>query len=182
VTLIDDTPHVGPIASEPEAAEVVHEVVLASGTHPRTGNRGLAVAIFVAGLGLALLLAAVAYLVASDQASQDPAASPAEPASFGVVIPKGLGKRIASGYHYFLIPEDLQLHVGDSLVVVNDDTQVHEVGPFFVRPGETLTHTFTEPGTFIGACTFHPVGQVKIEIFPVDVPIAPPSIPENIYG
>jgi len=149
-------------------------------TTSTAGNRGTAVAIVVAGVGLALLLASVAFVVVGQGASGSTAAT-AEPSTYGVVIPKGTGKRIASGFHLFLIPADLQLHVGDSLVVVNDDTQVHQVGPFFVRPGETMTHTFVEPGRFVGACTFHPAGQVAIEVFPADVPIAPPSLPPNVY-
>ena len=149
---------------------------------PRRGaaNHGVPVAIVVAGVGLALVLAALAYVMVSDRSSGASAAS-ATPSTYGVVIPKGTGKRIASGFHLFLIPADLQLHVGDSLVVVNEDTQVHEVGPFSVRPGETMVHTFVEPGRFVGACTFHPAGEVAIEVFPVDVPITPPSLPPNVY-
>jgi plastocyanin len=181
VTLIDDTTPAGAADADP-VADAVTEVPLTAAPYPKPGNKGFAVALFVAGLGLALLLTAVAYLVASDKTSSTSAPSIDAPSSYGVVIPKGTGKRIRSGFHIFLIPENLQLHVGDSLVVVNEDTEVHEVGPFFVRPGETLTQTFTEPGKFIGACTFHPVGEVSIEVFPVGTPISPPSIPNNIYS
>jgi hypothetical protein len=181
VTLIDDAPLPGTPDADPGAAAAVTEVPLTATAYPKPGNKGLAVAIFVAGLGIALLLTAVAYLVASDTTSSGTTSGDA-PSSYGVVIPKGTGKRIRSGFHLFLIPQNLQLHVGDSLVVVNQDDQVHEVGPFFVRPGETLVQTFTEPGKFIGACTFHPVGEVSIEVFPVGTPIATPSIPPNIYN
>ena len=124
------------------------------------------------------------WLAGGSDTTSGSSASAGPPAvvEYGVVIPKGTGKRIRSGFHLFLIPENLQLHVGDSLVVVNEDTQVHEVGPFFVRPGETMVQTFTETGKFIGACTFHPVGEVSIEVFPVGTPIDPPVIPPNIYN
>jgi hypothetical protein len=142
------------------------------------GKRGGLLAVVVAGLGLTLLLAMVAVLTMGGGSKEPPAAG----STYGVVIPAGTGKRIASGFHLYLIPEDLQLHVGDSLVVVNQDSQVHEVGPFFVRPGETMRHTFTEPGRFVGACTFHPAGEVAIEVFPPDVPIKAPYLPPQSYN
>jgi hypothetical protein len=145
---------------------------------PRPGTRGGLLAVVVAGLGLTLLLAMVAVLTVGGGSKEPPAAG----STYGVVIPAGTGKRIASGFHLYLIPEDLQLHVGDALVVVNQDSQVHEVGPFFVRPGETMRHTFTEPGRFVGACTFHPAGEVAIEVFPPDVPIKAPYLPPQDYN
>ena len=38
------------------------------------------------------------------------------------------------------------------------------LGPFTVRPGETLTHTFDDPGRFVGACTVHPSGELAIVV------------------
>lgn len=52
-----------------------------------------------------------------------------------------------------LLPEQYSIARGDTIVVINDDTEVHSYGPFTVRPGETQRMTFTEPGYFFGVCT-----------------------------
>lgn len=48
----------------------------------------------------------------------------------------------------------LELEVGDTLVVRNDDVFNHQLSAIVVRPGESVGHTFTEKGTFSGECTF----------------------------
>lgn len=48
----------------------------------------------------------------------------------------------------------LELEVGDTLVVRNDDVFNHTLWAINVRPGEAVGHTFTEVGTFSGECTF----------------------------
>lgn len=47
----------------------------------------------------------------------------------------------------------LELEPGDSLVIRNTDTIVHELAGISVRPGETVLHTFQERGTFSGDCS-----------------------------
>lgn len=175
MTLLDDPP--APLGDDPRPVEELPVLPLAG---PKPGSKGVAVALFVCGLGLAVLLAVVGYVVAGGSTGSSSESADA-PSSYGVVIPSGTGKRIASGFHLYLIPENLQMHVGDTLVVVNEDTMVHEVGPFFVRPGETMRHTFVEPGKYIGACTFHPAGEVSIEVFPVGEPIETPYLPPQTY-
>jgi hypothetical protein len=48
----------------------------------------------------------------------------------------------------------LEFQVGDTLVVTNDDLFTHVLWAIRVRPGETVSYTFTQPGTFTGECTF----------------------------
>lgn len=47
----------------------------------------------------------------------------------------------------------LELEPGDSLVIRNTDTIVHELSGISIRPGETVLHTFHERGTFSGDCS-----------------------------
>lgn len=47
----------------------------------------------------------------------------------------------------------LELEPGDSLVIQNTDTMLHELAGMTVRSGETLLHTFHERGTFSGDCS-----------------------------
>jgi plastocyanin len=83
---------------------------------------------------------------------------------YRVDIPAGTAARVDRGEMVELIPADLQLRKGTTFVVVNDDERLHEVGPFTVRPGETLRYEFDDYGTFVGTCTVHPSGQVSITI------------------
>ena len=73
-----------------------------------------------------------------------------------VEVPAGPGRRIANGETVELIPAEVELSVGDTIVIANADDQLHEVGPFSVRAGETLRYTFDRAGTYLGNCTVHP--------------------------
>ncbi|MEZ5144144.1 MAG: hypothetical protein R2726_16730 [Acidimicrobiales bacterium] len=86
------------------------------------------------------------------------------PQEYRVDVPAGTGERIAAGEQVELIPRDLQLSVGDTMIIENQDQRNHTVGPFAVRAGETLRYTFSNPGIFKGACSIHPSGDVTITV------------------
>ena len=52
-----------------------------------------------------------------------------------------------------IMPEQVTVDVGDTVVVVNEDSVTHSVGPFTVRAGETQRMVFSEPGYYFGVCT-----------------------------
>ena len=114
------------------------------------------------GLGR-VLLAAVAFLVPVTAAlvvvlvvaggSDSPAATPA-----GVIhvfeIPDGTNDLQERGLLTVdVLPEQYTVSVGDTITIVNADEVIHSFGPFTVRPGETQSMTFTEPGYYFGVCT-----------------------------
>ena len=70
-----------------------------------------------------------------------------------VVVPAGTFDAVARGEFVDLLPEIVQVKVGDEFVVVNNDTFTHVIGPFSVRPGETLSHFWTQVATIEGDCT-----------------------------
>lgn len=63
-----------------------------------------------------------------------------------------------------VLPESYTVKVGDTITVVNNDVEVHTFGPFTVRPGETQSLTFNEPGYFFGVCTVGPHETVTITV------------------
>lgn len=63
-----------------------------------------------------------------------------------------------------VFPEAYTVKVGDTITVVNNDSEIHTFGPFTVRPGETQSLTFTEPGYFFGVCTAGPHETVTITV------------------
>lgn len=83
-----------------------------------------------------------------------------------IVIPPGTAERIDAGESVELIPADLRFRLRDQLVVVNNDSTTHQVGPFTVGAGQTLAKRFSEAATFQGSCSLHPSGDITIEIGP----------------
>lgn len=121
--------------------------------------------VFLAAIAFLLPVAAalaVVFVVAGD--SDDGAPSVA-----GVVhtfeVPLGTADLQARGLLTDdVFPEKYTVKVGDTITVINDDTAIHSFGPFTVRPGETQSLTFTEPGYFFGICTAGPHETVTITV------------------
>ena len=100
----------------------------------------------------------------SDDASQPgtEAVTVADAATFEYVIPAGAGEALDAGTPLEILPAELQVNVGDTIRIENQDDRGHTVGPFFVGANETLTQRFSTPGEFEGVCTVHPSGQLVL--------------------
>lgn len=79
-------------------------------------------------------------------------------------IPPGTADRIAAGEAIEIVPRELEVRVGESIRIVNDDTEGHVVGVFFVGAGETLSQRFTAPGELSGDCTVHSSGEFTLRV------------------
>lgn len=126
-------------------------------------------------LVVAVLLAGVMCLGAcgGDDGSATPAISVVDPvdaggavaaATYEYTIPAGAGEAIDAGRPLDILPGELDAHVGDTIRIVNQDDRGHNVGPFFVGAGETMTQQFASPGDFVGICTVHPSGQFILHV------------------
>lgn len=114
---------------------------------------------------LALVLAAAALTACSTTPESlfgDDSGSGA--ADYEFTIPAGAGEAIDRGEPLEILPAQLEVKVGEVIVIVNRDDRGHLVGPFFVGAGETLRQKFSSPGTFIGECSVHPSGQITLEV------------------
>ncbi len=80
------------------------------------------------------------------------------------VIPAGAGASIEAGEEINILPEVLEVRVGETIEIVNDDDQLHFVGPFTVGEGESLRQRFSESGESIGICSAHVLGSVKVVV------------------
>lgn len=80
------------------------------------------------------------------------------------VIPAGTAARIDAGDEVAIVPAQLDVAVGDSIRIVNDDSEGHVVGVFYVGAGETLTQRFDSVGTLTGECTVHPSGSFTLRV------------------
>lgn len=81
-----------------------------------------------------------------------------------VIIPQGTRAGIVGGHGEDVIGDELRLSVSgrNTLVIRNDDIADHNVGPFFVRAGETLRQEFRRPAEYVGACSIRHGATVSI--------------------
>ena len=121
----------------------------------RSGLRRLGV-----GAGFLVVLMAGSWSAASCSAQQaapttaapEPveATAPRESVTHDFVVPEGTAERLAWGYEVEIVPQPLEVRVGDRIRVRNDDSEFARLGIFDVRPGETVTMAFNTPGELEG--------------------------------
>jgi hypothetical protein len=80
------------------------------------------------------------------------------------VIPAGTSARIAAGEQVSVMPPRLVVHVGDRLVLRNDDSVTQQMGPLTVKAGGVVEMKFARIGTIEGTCTMNAEGTAKIVI------------------
>ena len=85
-------------------------------------------------------------------------------ANYEFVIPAGSGARIDAGEQLEIIPAELEVVVGESIRIVNEDDRGHVVGIFYVGAGETLIQSFTSAGELSGDCSVHPSGRFTLRV------------------
>lgn len=79
-------------------------------------------------------------------------------------IPDGTAARLAAGEDVQIVPDDLQLRLRDTLVVVNHDSVTHSIGPYRVAAGQTLETELSKAATMEASCSLHPSGSITIQI------------------
>jgi len=87
-----------------------------------------------------------------------------EATDYEYVVPYGTGNRLDGGEVIELMPPTLDVRVGESIRIVNDDTRDYMIGPFFVTAGQTLAMRFTHPGKLTGICLVNAGGEFTINV------------------
>lgn len=83
---------------------------------------------------------------------------------YDYVIPAGTQDRKLRGETIEIMPPSLDVEVGESIRIRNDDEAGAFVGIFYVGAGEVVSMRFTTPGTLTGACDFTPGGEFTINV------------------
>lgn len=112
-------------------------------------------------LGALLGLVMLGGLLAGCSTDEDVTA---ESVTYQYIIPRGTGDRIDAGEPVNIVPRRLDLNLGDSIEIVNQDAVGHNVGPFFVGEGETVSQVFRTEATYEDACSIHPSGAFTIVV------------------
>lgn len=58
----------------------------------------------------------------------------------------------------------LRLSVGQPVIIRNDEDTMHVVGPFRIRPGETVHGAFRRAGVMLGSCGPGVPATLRIEV------------------
>ena len=90
--------------------------------------------------------------------------SPDEIADYEYVVPYGTSVRINAGQVVDLMPQYLEVRVGETIRIKNQDSRDYMIGPFFVAAAQTLSMRFTQEGTLSGTCTMNPEGIFEIKV------------------
>lgn len=89
-----------------------------------------------------------------------------ESREYRIVIPEGTGALIDAGEDPDVVPEHIELTLGekDILVIENKDIVGHRISDFWVGAGETLRQSFKTPAVYQGECTIHESTQIQIVV------------------
>jgi plastocyanin len=98
------------------------------------------------------------------QRAQWGALSEDQKATYEFVVPYGTSVKIDQGQQVDLMPQHLDVKVGDSIRIKNQDGRDYMIGPFFVTAGQELAMRFTQPGELSGVCQMNPEGEFLINV------------------
>jgi len=140
-----------------------------------SGSRRILLVVASLAAAFVAVIAVVVGIVATrdDGGANDAQGSPAAglevvdekgPVTHSFVVPAGTAMRIEQGLHVNVVPDRLEVRVGDTIRIRNEDNVAAEVGIFNVAPGVTVTMRFTEAGRLAGYCSVDPSGQFVIEV------------------
>ncbi|MCE9647903.1 MAG: hypothetical protein K8S20_18055 [Chloroflexi bacterium] len=78
------------------------------------------------------------------------------PKQIELIIPKGTADRIARGETPPTIPDSMTFVVGDTLIVKNEDTADHELGPLWIPAGSSASLSLDSVQSYAYSCSFQP--------------------------
>ena len=114
------------------------------------------------GVVLIMLLAACSSTDRSDPLVVEALADSSP--DYEYIIPNHTGDRIRNGESITILPAELEVRVGEVIRIVNQDSEGHFVGIFYVAAQQELLQRFYAPGEFSGVCSVHPSGQIKLTV------------------
>ncbi len=86
------------------------------------------------------------------------------PETITLVIPPGTAQRIAQGQTTPGIPASQVFVVGDTLVVKNEDSVAHKLGPLFVPSGTSASLKLDVAQNQTFSCSFYPTKTFGIDV------------------
>jgi hypothetical protein len=115
------------------------------------------------GISLALGLA-IAWIIAEGSFAILKDTSDRAPSRVELVIPAGTADKVAAGQAVPSLPADMVFVVGDTLVVKNQDTTSHQLGPIWVPPGTSASLNLDTANRYSYACSFQPSQYLGLDV------------------
>ncbi len=122
----------------------------------------------VLGLFLGVLISEVPFLFLRDTARM--------PREIVLTIPAGTADQVARGEQPPSIPQNMTFVVGDKLVVKNNDSVDHKLGPFWIPAYSSAQLSLDQEESLAYECTFQPGNYFGLD---VREPLTPGT---RIYG
>ncbi len=85
---------------------------------------------------------------------------------FQIMIPEGTAERVEKGFPVPSIPESMVFFEGDRIIVQNNDTVSHQLGPVWVPAGSSGILALEKPQSYSLSCTFQPTKVMGLEVRP----------------
>lgn len=79
-----------------------------------------------------------------------------------LVIPAGASLKVSAGQS--VVSDDLIFMVGDTLVLINQDTVAHTFGPLFVPPDSSASLKLNSPENLAFSCSFDPTQYFGLDV------------------
>ena len=81
-------------------------------------------------------------------------------------IPPGTAERVAHGESSPTLPSSMYFVVGDTLMVNNLDSVVHQLGPLFIPSGSSATMKLDTEQDYAFSCSFIPSKYIGLSVRP----------------
>lgn len=88
------------------------------------------------------------------------------PQEIELVIPTGTAAKVAAGEQAPGIPEEMTFVLGDVLVVRNEDTEAHTLGPLLVPAGASASLPLNEEDNYSVTCSFSASSYMGLTVRP----------------
>ena len=88
------------------------------------------------------------------------------PQQVELVIPAGTAERVAQGESVPSLPEEMVFVEGDVLVVVNQDSESHQLGPLWVPSLSSASLNLDQPLQYGVQCSFQPSSYMGLDVRP----------------
>jgi hypothetical protein len=109
------------------------------------------------GLAIAWLIAEGSFVILKDKSDHPPQ-------RIELVIPAGTADKVAAGKAVPSLPADMVFVVGDTLVVKNEDTTSHQLGPIWVPPGTSASLNLDTANRYSYECSFVPNRYIGLDV------------------
>ena len=88
------------------------------------------------------------------------------PDQFELLVPAGTAERIQAGLPVPSLPDNMTFVEGDVILVKNEDSVSHQLGPIWVPAGSTGKLTLENPNSYTLTCSFQPSQRLGLEVRP----------------